>query len=1307
MNIHPLEQISFAKHGAFLIEASAGTGKTWTLERLYIKALLEASSTAKSSQALGVENILVVTFTNDAVNELKSRIYKHIQTTIDILFNFHNQEKIANKNDMNPSCSFDDRQVSKDDRSIVDGAVEHDEMMAITSDAFTRYLQCRAQNYDSKKDIMFLTRALQRFDIAAIYTIHKFCSRIINNYSFYFAVDFGSGETTNRDSLIKPLITDFIREKIITNKSLEADIAIVLQNLNSLFGVNYLYSLENALMRALPKDLFHLSINGLELKYQIKVKAELGFLKEQNLDKNDSSLKAQVLAGLIDYLVLNYPLKWERLDNLSFDEIIQAFVAGLSNSQELCDLLYKMYPVTFIDEFQDTDNLQWQIFRSIYGFTGNGKSRGNIVAVGDPKQAIYNFRGADVEAYINAKREISQVNVGGLNFNVVVDSSICLDNKVGAGDRVGEDDKVVNTLSPRDEKNFFTTRIRTVIDSLSQQSDKVVAAMQSNLLYLKDNFRSHHNIMNFVNVLFTRQNQGNNYILGNDIDYLSSHAKSNTAEHNLPRVEEIEAIFKNNNIVQKSYAENVQIVIIDGKTKSEREHATLLNMTFEVLSLLANDSSLCRKIAILVSSNSEANKVLKYFRQYGIKAAELKTLSVFGSVTARDLAIVLEALLDLNDETKVMRTFVTNILGVKIENFALNNSGGANGINLKKHLFEWKMIWDKNGILALAYKIINDINFSFQHKLGNRELSNILQLAELLNVANHKKQTQVELLLWLKNKIKNAEDKVDSDIQANEELMRLDNDDEQVIITTHHKAKGLEYAIVFCPFFRKTLKLTEDALNKKIPYFKSYYKDGFLKSEMLLDKSTILELLSNEAKEIQRLNYVALTRAKTRLYIYLKQHTMTKNKYNSLEVPEKIVELFGYNRNDPLDTTHKLFSYPDFFAIDKTKALKDKDLFPGVVVYNRSNLNEKDLQALKILQNKNLSHGFHYAQVGNSFVIQKSFTRQSYTSITKKTTNLDFARHYEPAEIAVFTPLTYKYKILNDPKFSGAVFGILFHELCEEYPLSNEAVANKLNFYNIPIENNYVEELQQIIQAAFKHKLIDGKNYLLSFLKPIEHANLSPQHRLEATKAIYLEPCLLGGEGKKFIHCTDTLNGLTDLNLNNLKHKFAELKFNIKIKNTVVLKDKFSFIVAQHFGDEHKFSKAIKALDIIESGFLVGAIDLFFEYGGKYWILDYKTNKLEDYTSVSIDETSGRDSKIIESMAEHHYYLQYIIYLVVVKRHLENRLAIMDATHLLGGAIYYYVRGLYTDLPNVENQGVYVDMNCQELIREVDKLLKK
>ena len=419
---------------------------------------------------------------------------------------------------------------------------------------------------------------------------------------------------------------------------------------------------------------------------------------------------------------------------------------------------------------------------------------------------------------------------------------------------------------------------------------------------------------------------------------------------------------------------------------------------------------------------------------------------------------------------------------------------------------------------------------------------------------------------------------------------------------------------------------------------------------------------------------------------------MTKTKYNSLEIPEKIVELFGYNKNDSLDREHKLFNYPDFFAVDKTNALKAKDLLEGVVVYSRRNLQEQDLLALKMLQDDRRANLLTYERVKDNLVVKKSYARQSYTSLTQKSTDIDFLEYYEIK--ADFSNLQYKYAILNDSKFSGATFGVLFHELCEEYPVAKERITEKLDAYNVTAK--YSDELLQIIDTAFNYSLLNA-----SFL--------------------------------------NNRNDLPDLKLANLTNKFAELKFNIAVRDSVSLKEKIAQVVEKHFGASHKFSQAIKALNMINQGFLVGAIDLFFEYNDKYWILDYKTNKLEDYTSVNVSDyivsdlkdpymsssmTEAADpfalemlntledevkfvddSKIIESMAEHHYYLQYIIYLVVIKRYLENMLKIDDATHLLGGAIYYYVRGLYIGATPIENQCVYIDLNCQALIREVDELL--
>ena len=76
--------------------------------------------------------------------------------------------------------------------------------------------------------------------------------------------------------------------------------------------------------------------------------------------------------------------------------------------------------------------------------------------------------------------------------------------------------------------------------------------------------------------------------------------------------------------------------------------------------------------------------------------------------------------------------------------------------------------------------------------------------------------------------------------------------------------------------------------------------------------------------------------------------------------------------------------------------------------------------------------------------------------------------------------------------------------------------------------------------------------------------------------------------------------------------------------------------------------------------------------------MDYKTNTLTDYTHAKKNHLAT-DNQLVESMADHHYYLQYLLYLVAVKRYLEQRLAIEDANELLGGAVYFYVRGIFTE----------------------------
>ena len=263
-----------------------------------------------------------------------------------------------------------------------------------------------------------------------------------------------------------------------------------------------------------------------------------------------------------------------------------------------------------------------------------------------------------------------------------------------------------------------------------------------------------------------------------------------------------------------------------------------------------------------------------------------------------------------------------------------------------------------------------------------------------------------------------------------------------------------------------------------------------------------------------------------------------------------------------------------------------------------------------------------------------------------------FTENYVKSEQDLEVPVQCKYKVLNDKQLSGAKFGILFHSLCEAYPFSEKQLNALLIKYDVdPKINDYATEFKQMLDEAFDFKVLGNKSLLQ-----------------------------IGQCGKH------------------------ELEFNLRIGNATDIGLQISVIIAKHFGPEHPCTAACKTLRGIERGFLVGFIDLFFEHDGKYWVLDYKTNKLDNYATPLC--YTSTDNSIIESMAEHHYYLQYLLYLVAVKRHLELRLNISpgEATELLGGAVYYFVRGVYTD--NLVSSALYIDDQCKYVVRDIDNLFR-
>lgn len=1161
--IHPVQQIDFTQSAmAYVVEASAGTGKTWTIERLYIKALLEADNTFDKTSLLGVENILVVTFTNDATDELKERLYSQIEQSINLLIYLHN----------------------------------HKELPIPETDLFTAYLQTRRDNY--KKDVVLLSRALQNFDQSAIFTIHGFCNKVLHDYQFDCKVNPEFELVKDKTEIFKLIVFNFLRSQILTAPQFTSHINTVMNNLYGFFDSNYQIPLVDRIVNKLPKDLFKIDQSGYVIKYQFNIPSDIDFLSGEIPIVDKPNYKAEFLAYLTNYIYEHYQEPTQ--SNISYDELIQKMADSVANSNELADKIFYKYPVAFIDEFQDTDMLQWQIFSKIYHL--NNSPRGNVIVVGDPKQAIYRFRGADIDTYIEARNQIPK------------------------------------------------------------------------RLSLVHNYRSQANIMNFINQLFDLSNQNSNVAnsyLGDGIDYSQIIASSKNLGKGIPHTQELKQIFAKHNISQDSYDDEVQIVTVRGATKSVRSNGLLKAMTFEILALLNANPALKGQIAVLVTRNREAVELVKYFAGFGIKAAELKLGNIYATATAGELYNILNSLLDLSNRQNFMRSITGKIFNLSLATLADKANNPVLEL-YRKRFFRYGQIWESSGIFSLIYAILDDI-VSDNKSLTNRELANLWQLAELLSKYHQKINNQAELLFWFKDRINQAIEGIASNIDVgNEELIRLENDDEQIIITTQHKAKGMEYEILFCPYFKNNITIDgQFDFNYKRPFFSNYRKDNIPYSDLVLDQDVANYIASKDNKETHRLNYVALTRAKSRIYIYLKQNTITKatGKYNSREKPDKLIELFGYVASNPKDVSHRLFNYPEFFGDNPQLAIKDKAKLPGVAVYNRDNVTWEDLQKLAIpveptiyLQTGTPDGAGIYpklTKVRENFSINSAYYRQSYSGLTKTDVFDKSYDYYEKANEVTPVTVHYKYKILNDKELTGAVFGTLFHELCEIYPFSQQQLEGVLQRYNVT-NNDYQSELITMIKEAFSYPLLDGKS--LSDFSEIIH----------------------------------------------------ELEFNLTVKQTTNVSE----LISRHFGINHPFSVAALSLGTIRSGFLLGFMDVCFLHNGKYWVLDYKTNGLTDYTSAThfipmhTSLRSGPAWKpgnhfsnlIVESMAEHHYYLQYLLYLVALKRYLQSRLKIADATDLIGGSVYYYVRGIYTEHAK-PGDGLFIDDRCQKLVSELDKLL--
>jgi exodeoxyribonuclease V beta subunit len=832
--------------GIKLIEASAGTGKTHTIADLYLRHILAGRLTSQ---------ILIVTYTNAATEELRGRIQNRLSQALTLVT----------------------------DSSVKDGAR--------SSDRFLQLWQQQWQTLDEEQRTQQLARlqfALRSLDEACISTIHSFCQRSLQEHALAGNQHFETELLSDDSPLWEAATKDWWRT---LSYDLDRDTWLLLRN--SLGSVDKLIrailelrnkpsatllpkgdeTLETLLARPrqIAADLYQLAPRWLEQKAEIveivrdtKVlsrakklpyhvdnldawidaadyffhASEAGPLfehfeyfgalhleqnskpsqrgKDSRLDHDFFKAVSDVAMRWIEFGQTFGPLlcidafrqvsrsvagQKREMATLAFQDQLSLLLEALDSSSgtTLAKRLRQQYPVAMIDEFQDTDSIQYRIFGHIYhARDADGDSDGDsdaedssLTLIGDPKQAIYSFRGGDIFTYMQA-RKLPTIK----RYNLYT-------NWRSQPDLV----KAVNTLFALRPDAFV---FRDSIDFHAVES-------------IPDNQRYH---------LLLNQRPTPAMTLWR----LPQPIQNDNQNDNYTRAEMREAI-------------NQAIVI---------EITSLLQAAREGAASIDGKALQSGDIAILVRQASEGHALSRVLRQHGIRTVTIGRDSVFNSDEARGLYDLLLAVAQCQDPAIAARSLASNLLHLDYRQIAAVVDNDRAWQRWLEDLADLQNLWLRNGFIAMFQSLLH--GFDITRKLAQlenseRRITNLLHLAELLQQHSQLAAGMTPLLRWFQEQF---EESAGEDAE-----LRLEDDQALVKIVTIHKSKGLQYPIVFVPFLWSCRPIDR---NQPI-----YFHDA--------DLAACIDLGSKDAPqhymiaekerlaEDLRLLYVAVTRARSRLYL--------------------------------------------------------------------------------------------------------------------------------------------------------------------------------------------------------------------------------------------------------------------------------------------------------------------------------------------------------------------------------------------------------------------------------------------------------
>ncbi len=1346
----PLDVLHFPLHGNRLIEASAGTGKTYTLALLYTRLVLGHGGDASAfMRSLMPPEILVMTFTDAATKELRERIRLRLVEAAELF----EREPVAARLVAEPvaelaaeSCAEPNKEPNKGPNN--EPGASDDALWALRdSYESTQWLGCARR----------LRQAAEWMDEAMILTIHSWCQRMLQEHAFSTRGLFQRELVTDQTDLIAEILRDYWRihfyalpaEQAVCIQAILPSPAALQERLAEWLArrdaaLSYrgeplrcddlaeplaaqcrwkaeagavaaecaaieaeCSRLEDHARKQWRADRVGIEVHLRELRPHLKgpqhastrpddfdrLLAEIAVWAEQGAaapgklknfaqgafafkkaatiqaekahpafaalaawqtahqakpplpEPPEPSLEACLLAHAAAWVGHELPRRLRTRAEMGFDDLLRELEAALrpaedsaaarDQAEQLAATIRGQFPVALIDEFQDTDPIQYRIFASIYGAhrlaEASTAAATALVMIGDPKQAIYGFRGADIQAYLDARRATA-----GRHYSLA---------------RNFRSTKAVVSACNR----FFSYaeghaqgafRFREVPAADGDRQVNPEAEAENPVPYLEVSAKGREEQLVIDGALasamtFWQLDSGDAPI--GSRDYRTQMAEAAASE-----------VLR---WLQQARA---------GRTGLQTEQG--------LAPLRPKD------IAILVRTSTEAAVIREALAARRINSVYLSDRdSVFETEEASDLLHWLRACAEPTDEALVRAALGTNTLGLPLQALAALQQDELAWEAEIERFRVYRQTWQRQGVLAMLRQLIHEADLPARllaRGNGERILTNLLHLSEWLQQAAMALDGEQALIRHLKAHLEQRGD---------EFIVRLESDAELVQVITIHKSKGLEYPLVLLPFICSWRSV--DGRSKQVPYRRGTGLGASASGETVvgavdrylevaghkLFKEAWLAADDERLSEDMRLLYVAVTRARYAVVLGIAALKSGNAKQPQLE-RSAIGYLLGGGARFPTpqavwDALAQLKGDCDAIAIRPAPASQQGWL--AAESETALGLARRPTHAgftpWWISSYSALRQGAGAPAADPSrLALQDSAADTAAQETTREEGVLNAAVVATDAEMHSQRRLRQPDGLLHGfPR--GSRYGTFLHGLLEW------AGTQQWLHQDGTLYQGYAAAVQDSTQ---RRDMLARRCALRGLVQWID------------TLDNWMLDCL----AQRW-----TLSGLSDrqsavptVALQELGSQQIQVEMEFWVESTRVDTRVLDRLVQTHCLPG-AVRPELRANQL--NGMLKGFIDLVFEHQGRYYLLDWKSNWLGP------DDSAYTPEIMTAAVLEHRYDLQYTLYLLALHRLLRARLPGYDYERHIGGAIYVFLRG--TQAPS---QGLFTDKPARALIEALDQL---